>query len=458
MIDTATNTLVGDPIPLRGFGSLAISPDGRRLYATQGSYQGVRVIDTTTNTPVGDIEVPSSGSSGLAVSPDGSRVYVTNPYDGTVSVIDTATNTTVGDPIPVGVLPGRVAISPDGRRLYVTNSAAHTPGVLGTVSVIDTATNTTVGDPIPVGVVPYGVAVSPDGGRVYVANNGEYELGGATPVDGTVSVIDTATNTTVGDPIPVGIAPFGPYGVAVSPDGGRVYVVGRDNTVSVIDTATNTTVGDPIVLGGYNSKAVAVSPGGSRVYVATEGDGTVSVIDTGYTGGSDTGGGGGSGSGPIPTYPSDLQAIKEFNDILTSDAYLDLVKNSAALAGAIGLKGVSNLANGVISLIYGYKQDWTRLFLHGVQEFGAGVMASAVKIKSPLSLLLYAAGAAVSTWGYVGSLVVDTDWSDPGQTLSYAVSHPVETAVEFVKAGAEVSLKAGLTILGSFGGVLGFRP
>ena len=113
----------------------------------------------------------------------------------------------------------------------------------------------------------------------------------------------------------------------------------------------------------------------------------------------------------------------------------------------------------MISLIYGYKQDWTRLFLHGVQEFGAGVMASAVKIKAHCRCCYCtAAGAAVSTWGYVGSLVVDTDWSDPGQTLSYAVSHPVETAVEFVKAGAEVSLKAGLTILVSFGGVLGFRP
>ena len=107
-----------------------------------------------------------------------------------------------------------------------------------------------------------------------------------------MSVIDTATNTTVGDPIPVGIAPFGPYGVAVSLTAAGSMSSAGDNTVSVIDTATNTTVGDPIVLGGYNSKAVAVSPGGSRVYVATEGDGTVSVIDTGYTGGSDTGGGG----------------------------------------------------------------------------------------------------------------------------------------------------------------------
>ena len=38
------------------------------------------------------------------------------------------------------------------------------------MSVIDTATNTVIGDPIPVGDGPYGVAVTPDGTRAYVTN------------------------------------------------------------------------------------------------------------------------------------------------------------------------------------------------------------------------------------------------------------------------------------------------
>jgi YVTN family beta-propeller protein len=53
--------------------------------------------------------------SDVAVSPDGSLVYVTNRDDNTVSVIDTDTNTTIGDPIPVGLAPSAVAVSPDGR-------------------------------------------------------------------------------------------------------------------------------------------------------------------------------------------------------------------------------------------------------------------------------------------------------------------------------------------------------
>jgi YVTN family beta-propeller protein len=104
--------------------------------------------------------------------------------------------------------------------------------------VIDTATNTVVGSPITVGTNPQGVAVTPDGSKVYVANNG---------ITGTVSVIDTATNTVVGSPIPVN---FGPLGVAVTPDGSKVCVAKEGSeSVSVIDTATNTVVGSPITVG-----------------------------------------------------------------------------------------------------------------------------------------------------------------------------------------------------------------
>ena len=77
-------------------------------------------------------------------------------------------------------------------RAYVTNSCN------GTVSVVDTDTNTIVAT-IPVGINPLGVAITPDGTRVYVSNSGS----------GTVSVIDTSTNTVVAT-IPVGIDSGGP--------------------------------------------------------------------------------------------------------------------------------------------------------------------------------------------------------------------------------------------------------
>ncbi|MER7693858.1 serine/threonine-protein kinase, partial [Streptomyces sp. NPDC097610] len=148
--------------------------------------------------------------------------------------------------VKVGDSPQGVGVSPDGRRVYVANFTS------GSVSVIDIATNRTVGSPIPVGVTPEGVGVSPDGRRVYVTNSSS----------GSVSVIDATRNRTVGSPIPVGDTP---EGVGVSPDGRRVYVTnGSSSSVSVIDTATNRTVGSPIPVGRF-PQGVGVSPDGRRV-------------------------------------------------------------------------------------------------------------------------------------------------------------------------------------------------
>src|SRR5688572_25138167 len=56
------------------------------------------------------------------------------------------------------------------------------------------------------------------------------------PVSGTVSVIDTASNTVVGT-IDVGLDPCG---MALSPSGDRLYVTNANSdTVSVIDTKTD---------------------------------------------------------------------------------------------------------------------------------------------------------------------------------------------------------------------------
>ena len=50
------------------------------------------------------------------------------------------------------------------QNAYITNQNDNT------VSVINTATNTVIGSPITVGAAPFGVAVTLDGGKVYVAN------------------------------------------------------------------------------------------------------------------------------------------------------------------------------------------------------------------------------------------------------------------------------------------------
>ena len=121
---------------------------------------------------------------------------------------------------------------------------------------------------INVGNGPHGVAVTPDGSRVYVTNRD----------DNTVSVIDAASGAVIGSPIAVGNAP---QGLAVSPDGTRVYVCNPDdNTVLVIDTATNAVIGNPI--GVSTANWLAFTPDGTRAYVTQIGsaDRSVAVIDT----------------------------------------------------------------------------------------------------------------------------------------------------------------------------------
>ena len=122
---------------------------------------------------------------------------------------------------------------------------------------------------IPVGGSPSRVALTPDGGRAYVLNGG----------GDSVSVISTVTNT-VTTTIPVGDLPDS---VAISPDGTRAYVtIENAGTVSVISTATNTITAN-IPVGDF-AGGIALTPNGARAYVAaahspaTSGD--VVVIDT----------------------------------------------------------------------------------------------------------------------------------------------------------------------------------
>ncbi|MEV5086062.1 serine/threonine-protein kinase, partial [Streptomyces sp. NPDC056159] len=210
---------------IAGVALVALAAAGGGIYLAQSRSSG------PTAPSVSSIQVGKS-PGGVAVSPDGRRAYATNYFGpASVSMIDTAAHRTVGNPIPVGDKPQGVAVSPDGSRAYTANYGS------ASVSVIDTATNLTVGNPIGVGDKPYGVAVSQDGSRAYTANSGS----------DSVSVIDTATNHTVGNPIHVGKKPVG---VAVSPDGRRAYTANADSdSVSVIDTATNHTVGNPIHVG-----------------------------------------------------------------------------------------------------------------------------------------------------------------------------------------------------------------
>ena len=98
-----------------------------------------------------------------------------------------------------------------------------TNGESDSISVIDTASDAVIAT-IPVGDKPSGLAVTPDGGSLYVMT-----------ASGVVEVVDTTLQTVVAT-ISVGSS----GDIAITPDGARAYVAA--GLVYVIDTATNAVV------------------------------------------------------------------------------------------------------------------------------------------------------------------------------------------------------------------------
>jgi len=253
VVGTATNALE-TTIPVgREPRGIAVSPNSTFAYVTNAKDNTVSVIDTAANRVMATVAV-GKRPQGVAMAPDGSRVYVVNGLDNSVSVINTASRT-VEMTLPVGREPQQIAVTPDGTRAYVTNFADNS------VTVLDLNTHrvdTTIG----VGEGPNGIAVNPAGDTVYVVNHH----------DDTVSVIDTTTNQLSGEPIAVS---FLPVKVAFSPDGTQAFVSNSlDSTVSVITTATRSVVNAVFVgVDLFNDvlnepDGVAVTPNGKRVYVA----------------------------------------------------------------------------------------------------------------------------------------------------------------------------------------------
>lgn len=120
---------------------------------------------------------------------------------------------------------------------------------------------------------PTDIAISPDGGRAYVPGRNTDNL----------FVIDLATNQIVEviDLYPEADHPLGPAPehLAITPDGGRLLVTNaNDDSLTVIDTATNTVI-KTLPIGGTPTD-VAVSPDGSLAYVSHHSPDTiVKVID-----------------------------------------------------------------------------------------------------------------------------------------------------------------------------------
>ncbi len=316
VIDVSTHTVISS-FAVSGTGNFAFSPDGRVGYLA--SDDTISVFDTASGNVIGSVGVGGT----IAITPDGSRLYVAGRTPNGISVVDTA-NRAVVDFIPFGsVTPSVMAMTADGTRAYV---AAGEPA---TIVAVDTATHAVTTGPPITGADVQALAVSPDGSVLYAGAGfpsntyvlaidaltmqrvGTISLGRYTSRVGgvvfapdgasayvalydAVAVVDTATRTLIGA---IDVPAFGSViaGIAITPDGGQIYADGCQYGVCVISTASNAITAK--IPGFFNLRRLAI---GSDGFAYLTGEGAhVGVIDLGTN----------RLSAAVPTYNTDGVAV-----------------------------------------------------------------------------------------------------------------------------------------------------
>lgn len=245
---------------------LAYIPTGGR------SSGDINIFDVQANnfTPDSPILVFSTDPFALAITPDRKTVYIIQGVLGTIEPIDTATNTPGTQiPLPVGSVPEKIAITPDGTTAFITSST--TPPELLRLNLATQAI-----DSLTIGTVSssaFGLAITPDGSKVYIAN----------PSEDNVFIVDIPTFTVdPQSPVSVGTRPTE---IAVKPNGTEVLVINEGSkTISIIDTATNQVTGTItlptlIAIPANIPTAIAITPDGTIAYVSNEFSNTVTPIN-----------------------------------------------------------------------------------------------------------------------------------------------------------------------------------
>ena len=252
---------------------------GKYVFVANRISNDIAVLDAHTGVEVKRL-LAGRGASYLTLSPDGKRIYATHIYpnpdplrtglenrtppESEITVID-AQSAEVVDRIPLHSIAGvfHLAFSGDGRLGAVAEFHPKNMVPLahlehgGAFAYTLTLFGADVGKPVEIPLdeleryasQPFGVVISPDKSRLYVT------LGGSEcvlaidvprllrliharprPVSGSFAADLSASGNYVVARIPVG---HNPRGLALSPDGGRLFVANRlDDTISVIDTRT----------------------------------------------------------------------------------------------------------------------------------------------------------------------------------------------------------------------------
>lgn len=241
-INAESKQLEGESIGSEGWVKhIVVTPDGTKAFVAEDQSERISVVELTGRHEAKAINLNEQGLETLAITPDGRTVFAMNSKLHGVIPVDVATDA-AGSPIVTGTgeekLTG-LAMSPDGRTLYV--------GQRGSIAVIDVASRS-VRATIRVPWTIEAFALSPDGSVAYVAGSSfqTQEIEGVVPVD--------LANGTLGAWTPAG---KDPNSIAVTPDGRMAYVTNYNSaSVTPINLITHA-AGPEIPVGNYPS-AIAI--------------------------------------------------------------------------------------------------------------------------------------------------------------------------------------------------------
>jgi len=167
---------------------LALSPDGKTLVtANSGTHPFSASIITELDSAEPQVAQippgfkpadadPDSVFMGVAVGPDNRTLYLSEGNNGRIGIFDLVTHQRLYSVSIDGAFQGKTyansltasaQLSPDGRRLYVLDLAHFR------LVVLDTDLKDVVSS-IPVGRMPFGLTLSPDGKFAYVSNVGMF--------------------------------------------------------------------------------------------------------------------------------------------------------------------------------------------------------------------------------------------------------------------------------------------
>ncbi len=276
---------------------------GQTMYVTD-QQDGVTILNATTLASQGQVAIGGQGPRGIAVTHDGKYLLVANQQSADLSIIDRAS----------GALQARVAIGPStemvrvqGHTAFATYEPPTDKGGLAHIAVVDLDARKVIAS-VASGHETEGLEFSPDGKYLLVTNEGDNtvtvynrpayteakivktEAYGTRPRGikrlpdggGYIVTLEFSDKFLLLDRdfniVKAVATGAGPYGVAFSPDGTKLFVAAaKAGLLQAFDAKMYDHIGDVKV--GKRCWHFAYTPDGSRIVAACGRSGALFVVD-----------------------------------------------------------------------------------------------------------------------------------------------------------------------------------